>query len=299
MKVGFIGIGLMGQHMVKHIINAGHDLVVYDINKEAANEIVAMGAIFAENPAQVARSTEVVFTSLPRPQDVEEVTLGEGGLLSGASQNTTHFDLSTTDPDTIRNVASVYEQKGATILDAPVSGGTVGSEKGTLCIMVGGDQTKYEKYKPILDVMGSEIMYCGDMGSGAVCKIANNLIGMTLGVVLSEALSMGVKAGVDPMTLYNAISASTGNTAHMKSYPDTLFKGNFEPGFKLDLGAKDVGLATDLGRKLRVPMKVSNLIQQTYINAQNNGLGQESTLAIAKLQEEISGVKIRNKDKAN
>ena len=191
-------------------------------------------------------------------------------------------------------MSSLYGQKGATILDAPVSGGTVGAEKGTLCIMVGGEQSKYEKYKPILETMGTEIMFCGEIGSGAVCKIANNLIGMTLGVVLSEALTMGVKAGVEPMTLYKAISASTGNTAHMKSYPDTLFKGNFEPGFKLDLGAKDVGLATDLGRKLRVPMKVSNLIQQSYINAQNKGLGQESTLAIAKLQEEISGVEIRN-----
>ena len=128
-------------------------------------------------------------------------------------------------------------------------------------------------------------------------KIANNLIGMTLGVVLSEALSMGVKAGVDPMTLYDAISASTGNTAHMKSYPETLFKGNFDPGFKLDLAAKDVGLATDMGRKLRVPMKVSNLVQQCYIDAQNKGWGQESTLAIAKLQEEISGVKIRSEIK--
>ena len=142
--------------------------------------------------------------------------------------------------------------------------------------------------------MGSEIMFCGEIGSGAVCKIANNLIGMTLGVVLSEAFSMGVKAGVEPMTLYKAISASSGNTTHMKLYPDTLFKGNFQPGFKLDLGAKDVGLATDLGRKLRVPMKVSNLIQQSYINAQNKGLGEESNHAIAKLQEEISGVEIRD-----
>ena len=293
MKVGFIGIGLMGQHMVKHIIKAGHDLVVYDINKNAASEIISMGATFADYPAQVAQASEVVFTSLPRPQDVEEVTLGEGGILAGASVNTTHFDLSTTDPETIKHVSTLYGQKGATILDAPVSGGTVGAEKGTLCIMVGGDLEKYNKYKSILDAMGSQVMYCGDIGSGAVCKIANNLIGMTLGVVLSEALSMGVKAGVDPMTLYDAISASTGNTAHMRSYPETLFKGNFTPGFKLDLAAKDVGLATDMGRKLRVPMKISNLVQQCYIDAQNKGWGQESTLAIAKLQEEISGVEIR------
>ena len=293
MNVGFIGVGFMGKHMVKHIINGGHTLTVYDINLEATEEIQSMGASLAGSPREVAESSEVIFTSLPKPQNVEEVVLGEGGILSGANKGKTYFDLSTTAPLTLRRIATVAESKGVTVLDAPVSGGTIGAELGTLCIMVGGDEAHYKKYKQVLDLMGTQVIYAGPAGSGAVCKIANNLIGMTLGVVLSEAFSMGVKAGVDPNTLYNAISMSTGDTKAMKSYPDTLFKGNFEPGFKLDLGSKDVGLATEIGRALGVPMDISNIVQQKYIEAQNRGWGEESTLSVAKLQEEKSGVEIR------
>ena len=295
MNVGFIGVGFMGKHMVKHIVNGGHNLTVYDINIEATEEIQAMGASLAGSPREVAESSEVIFTSLPKPQNVEEVVLGEGGILSGASHGTTYFDLSTTDPLTLQRIATTAELKGVKVLDAPVSGGTIGAELGTLCIMVGGDKVHYEKYKQVLDLMGTQVIYAGPAGAGAVCKIVNNLIGMTLGVVLSEAFSMGVKAGVDPDTLYNAISMSTGDTKAMKSYPDTLFKGNFEPGFKLDLGSKDVGLATEIGRALGVPMDISNIVQQKYIEAQNKGWGEESTLSVAKLQEEKSGVEIRSK----
>ena len=295
MDIGFIGVGFMGRHMVKHIVNGGHKLTVFDLNIEATEEIQSMGATLASSPREVAESSEVIFTSLPKPQNVEEVVLGEGGILSGAAHGTTYFDLSTTDPVTLQRITTAAESKGVKVLDAPVSGGTIGAELGTLCIMVGGDEARYEKYKPVLDLMGTQVIYVGASGSGAVCKIANNLIGMTLGVVLSEAFSMGVKAGVDPATLYDAISMSTGDTKAMKSYPDTLFKGNFEPGFKLDLGSKDVGLATEIGRTLGVPMDVSNIVQQKYIEAQNRGWGEKSTLAVAKLQEEKSGVEIRTK----
>ena len=235
----------------------------------------------------------MIFTSLPRPQDVADVVLGEGGVLSGASEGTTFFDLSTTDPDTIQRISDASLDLGITVLDAPVSGGTIGAEKGTLCIMVGGDQLLYDRYKPVLDLMGNQVVYCGNLGSGAICKIVNNLIGMTLGVVLSEAFSIGVKAGVDPMTLYEAISMSSGETRQMHTFPNTLFEGNFKPGFKLDLGAKDVGLATDMGRALKVPMEISNLVQQKYVEAQNRGWGADSSISIARLQEERAGIEIR------
>ena len=295
MNVGFIGVGYMGRHMVKHIIKGGNKLTVYDIDSEATQEIQSLGASLAASPKEVAQSSEVIFTSLPKPQNVEEVFLGEGGILEGSADGTTYFDLSTTDPLTLERMTIAAERKGVKVLDAPVSGGTLGAELGTLCIMVGGDKLAYEKFKPILDLMGTEVMYSGPSGSGAICKIANNLIGMTLGVVLSEAFSMGVKAGVDPDTLFKAISMSTGDTKAMKSYPETLFKGNFNPGFKLDLGAKDVGLATKIGRDLGVPLDISNLVQQKYIEAQNRGWGEQSTLAVAKLQEEKSDTKIRSK----
>tara|TARA_B100001013_G_scaffold326466_1_gene239069 strand:- start:48 stop:941 length:894 start_codon:yes stop_codon:yes gene_type:complete len=293
MRVGFIGIGLMGRHMARHILDGGNDLTVYDIDETAAAELLDKGANWASSPADAARNSEVVFTSLPRPQDVADVVLGEGGVLSGASEGTTFFDLSTTDPDTIQRISDASLDLGITVLDAPVSGGTIGAEKGTLCIMVGGDQLLYDRYKPVLDLMGNQVVYCGNLGSGAICKIVNNLIGMTLGVVLSEAFSIGVKAGVDPMTLYEAISMSSGETRQMHTFPNTLFEGNFKPGFKLDLGAKDVGLATDMGRALKVPMEISNLVQQKYVEAQNRGWGADSSISIARLQEERAGIEIR------
>ena len=293
MRVGFIGIGLMGRHMARHILENGNDLTVYDIDKTAAAELLDKGANWASSPADAARNSEVVFTSLPRPQDVADVVLGEGGVLSGANEGTTFFDLSTTDPDTIQRISDASLDLGITVLDAPVSGGTIGAEKGTLCIMVGGDQLLYDRYKPVLDLMGNQVVYCGNLGSGAICKIVNNLIGMTLGVVLSEAFSIGVKAGVDPMTLYEAISMSSGETRQMHTFPNTLFEGNFKPGFKLDLGAKDVGLATDMGRALKVPMEISNLVQQKYVEAQNRGWGADSSISIVRLQEERAGIEIR------
>ena len=294
MKVGFIGVGFMGKHMARHIIEGGHELTIYDISETAAKDLVDLGAKWANSPSIVATNSEVIFTSLPTPQDVEQVVIGEGGLLDGAIEGTTFFDLSTTDPETITRISESTSQKGVTLLDAPVSGGTTGAEEGTLCVMVGGDKSKYDKDKSVLDLIGTQVVYCGNLGAGAVCKIVNNLIGMTLGVVLSEAFSLGVKAGVDPMTLYNAVSMSSGETRQMHTFPTGLFEGNFEPGFKLDLGSKDVGLATNLGRSLRVPMEVSNLVHQKYVEAQNKGWGGQSTTAIAKLQEERAGVEIRS-----
>jgi 3-hydroxyisobutyrate dehydrogenase len=160
--------------------------------------------------------------------------------------------------------------------------------------MVGGDQATYERYKTTLDAIGDKVMYCGGPGSGAICKIVNNLIGLSTGVLLSEAFTLGVKAGADPETLYKAISGSSGNTQAMHQFPNGLFKGNFEPGFQLDLAAKDVGLATEMGRRLRVPMEMSNIAQQRYITAQNEGLGRQAAGAVAKLQEERAGIEVRS-----
>ena len=159
--------------------------------------------------------------------------------------------------------------------------------------MVGGDEDAYNRCKPVLDRIGDKVMRCGDLGSGAVCKIVNNLIGLSVGVLLSEAFSLGVKAGVDAQTLYDAVKGSSGNTQSMQGFPSGLFVRNFDPGFQLDLAAKDVGLATDMGRRLRVPMEMSNVAQQRYIAGQNKGWGREAAGAVAKVQEERAGVEIR------
>ena len=295
MNIGFVGVGFMGKHMAINLINAGHSIKVFDINSSIVDELCELGANKANSPQEVCLETKLVFTSLPTPQIVEEVFMSEGGIFSQASPGTTMIDLSTTDPETIKRIASQGSKINVHFLDAPVSGGTIGAENATLSIMVGGDKEKFEEFEPILNILGDKIMYCGELGSGATCKIVNNLIGMSVGVLLSEAFTLGIKSGVNPSILYEAISKSSGNTGQMHSFPNSVFINNFDPGFKLELGAKDVGLATEMGRKTGVPMEVSNLIHQKYIEAMNKSLGKEVSLAIVKLQEEKSGVKIRYK----
>lgn len=292
MKVGFVGVGFMGRHMARNVLNGGHEVKVYDLSREAADEVLSLGATWANSPREAAEDSEVIFTSLPTPQVVEEVASGEGGVLSGAARGSALFDLSTTDPTTIQRIAARAEASGIQMLDAPVSGGTAGAEAATLCVMVGGDRDAYDRFKPVLDLIGDKVMYCGGLGSGAVCKIVNNLVGLSVGVLLSEAFSMGVKWGVDAQTLYEAVSGSSGNTNSMHGFPNGIFKRNFEPGFALDLAAKDVGLATQLGRELRVPMEMSNIAQQRYIDGQNRGFGRLAAGAVARVQEERAGVEI-------
>ena len=293
MRVGFIGIGYMGRHMARNVAKGGHRLTLFDICKEAAEELVAEGAAWADSPRAVAEASEVVFTSLPRPSDVEEAALGEGGILSGARPGSALFDLSTTDPSTIHRIAEAARSIGVSVLDAPVSGGTKGAEAGTLCVMVGGDRETFSRHRPVIDLIGSQTMYCGPLGSGAVCKIVNNLISLSVPSILAEAFTLGVKAGVGPEMLYEAISRSSGDTQAMRNLPDSLFKGNFDPGFQVDLAAKDLGLATQMGREMGIPMELSNLAQQRYIEAQGRGWGRLATPAVARLQEERAGVEIR------
>ena len=194
----------------------------------------------------------------------------------------------------INKIGRFADSQGFHFLDAPVSGGVKGAEDASLCIMVSGEFQIFEKYKPLLSSIGTQTMYCGELGSGTICKITNNLIGLSLHVLLGEAFTMGVKAGVSPEILYDAISISTGDTRQMHSFPTTLFKGDFSPGFQLNLAAKDIGLATELGKSKKIPMEISNLVQQKYIEAQNKGFGTNSATAVIKIQEEKSKVSIRN-----
>ena len=292
MNIGFVGVGFMGRHMARNILNGGHAMKVYDLTRDAAEELISLGATWSASPREAAEDCDLIFTSLPTPAIVEEVASGEGGILSGARRGAAYFDLSTTDPATIQRIAVRAESRGIHVLDAPVSGGTPGAETGTLCVMVGGDREVYDNCKPVLDLIGDKVMYCGGLGSGAVSKIVNNLVGLSVGVLLSEAFTLGIKWGVDAQILYEAVSQSSGNTTSMHGFPNGIFKRNFDPGFQLDLAAKDVGLATQLGRELRVPMEMSNIAQQRYIDGQNRGFGKMAAGAVAMVQEDRAGVKI-------
>ena len=294
MKVGFIGLGNMGNPMATNLARAGHELTVHDLRREAATNLLEMGANWADSPKDAVPGNDVVFTSLPVPRDVDAVVLGENGVLEGATPNTVYMDLSTNSPTSIRRVHDLCAERGVSVLDAPVSGGVYGAAAGTLAVMVGGDRAIFDRMKPTLDAIGSHVVYCGPIGNGMVCKICNNLLSMGIGVLMTEALTLGVKAGVDLATLADVIANSSGgNRRLVEKFPRFLFQGNFEPGFATALAAKDVRLATDLGREYGIPMELSNLVDQRHVEAMFRGWGPEDSDAVSKIQEEKAGVQLR------
>ena len=297
MKVGFIGCGNMGNPMASNLIKAGHQLTVHDLRREAATNLLEAGATWADTPKDTVGGNEVVFTSLPVPRDVEAVVLGENGVFEGSSTTTIYMDLSTNSPTTIRRIHDLGAERGVAVLDAPVSGGVYGAAAATLAVMVGGDRAVYDRMKPTLDAIGSHVVYCGPIGNGMVCKICNNLLSMGIGTLMAEALTMGVKAGVDLAVLADVIANSSGgNRRLVEKFPRYLFKGNFEPGFATALAAKDVRLATDLGREYGIPMELSNLVDQRHVEAMHRGWGPEDSDAVVRIQEEKSGVQLRLPD---
>jgi 3-hydroxyisobutyrate dehydrogenase len=294
MKIGFIGTGNMGNPMAANLIRAGHQLTVHDLRREATTNLVELGATWADTPRDAVSGNELVFTSLPVPRDVEAVVQGEKGILEGAARGLIYADLSTNSPTVVRRLHQTCAQKGVVMLDTPVSGGVYGAAAGTLAVMVGGDERVFRRIKPALDAIGSHVVYCGPIGNGSVCKICNNLLSMGTGVLLAEALTLGVKAGVDLAVLADVIANSSGSCRRLtEKYPRFLFKGNFEPGFATALAAKDVRLATDLGREYGIPMEMSNLIDQRHVEAMHRGWGAEDSDAVARIQEEKAGVQLR------
>ena len=296
MDIGFVGLGNMGGPMAVNMAKNGHKLTVHDLRKESAIELLEMGAEWSDTPKGVVGKNEVVFTSLPVPRDVETVVLGENGIVEGTSGDNIYVDLSTNSPTTIRRIHDECALKGIKVLDAPVSGGTYGAAAGTLAVMVGGDEEIFKQIKPALDAIGSHVVYCGPIGNGMVTKICNNLLSMGIGVLMSEALTLGVKAGMDLEVLADVITNSTGGNKRLADkFPRFLFQGNFEPGFATALAAKDVRLATDVGRDDGIPMELSNLVDQRHVEALFKGWGHEDSDAVAKLQEEKSGIQLRTK----
>ena len=294
MKVGFVGLGNMGNPMASNLLKAGHQLTVHDLRREAATNLLEMGANWADVPKDVVPGNDVVFTSLPVPRDVQAVVLGDNGILEGSDTSTVYMDLSTNSPTIIRQIHDTLAERGVTVLDAPVSGGVYGAAAGTLAVMVGGDKAVFNRMKPTLDAIGSHVVYCGPIGNGMVCKICNNLLSMGIGVLMTEALTLGVKAGVDLATLADVIANSSGgNRRLVEKFPRYLFQGNFEPGFATALAAKDVRLATDLGREYGIPMELSNLVDQRHVEAMFRGWGPEDSDAVSKIQEEKAGVQLR------
>ena len=297
MKTGFIGIGQMGKHMARRILEAGYELVVHDLFKEAAEPLVKKGAAWADSPAEVARACRVVISSLPKPQDVEQVVYGKNGLIQGWRKGDIYIDMSTNAPSLIRRIAADAKAKDVSVLDAPVSGGVRGAEAGTLAIMVGGDAAALEKARKILEAMGQKIFPVGDAGCGNIAKLVNNLISLASNSISAEGFALGVKAGIDPEVLLEIIKVSTGDNWCARQYPNSVFRGNFEPGFKVGLAYKDINLALALGKENGVPLPVANAVKKDLEDTITAGYQDKGVDAVILSLEKAAGIKVRSKQK--
>jgi 3-hydroxyisobutyrate dehydrogenase len=294
MKIGFIGLGTMGRHMAANLIKAGHALVVHDVRRAAAAPHLQAGARWADTPRAVAEAADVVFTSLPGPPEVEAVALGADGLLAGLAADTVYVDLSTNSPTLVRRLHARFEERGVHMLDAPVSGGPRGAETRRLALWVGGDEKVFTRCKPVLDAIGDQAYYVGPIGAGSIAKLVHNCAGYVIQTALAEVFTMGVKAGVEPLTLWKAIRQGAGGRRRtFDGVVDQFLPGKFEPpSFALRLAHKDVSLAVTLGREHRVPMRLATITLEEMTEALNRGWGERDSRVAMLLQEERAGVTI-------
>jgi 3-hydroxyisobutyrate dehydrogenase len=287
MKIGFIGTGTMGQPMLANLVKKGFGVVAYDAVPAALADAVKAGATGAASSAEVARQSELLITMLPSSSHVEAVYLGSGGVLEGIAGGRLCVDMSTIDPSVSRRVAAALAAKKVRFLDAPVSGGVPRATDGTLAIMVGGDARDLEEARPALAAMGANIIHVGAVGSGEVAKLCNNLIAGVAAVAVSEAFRIAEGFGVDAKVLTDVISKSSGHTwvmEHMHPVPGLVARSassqDYAPGFMTDLMAKDLGLAVNAARDLRVPVVVAPAAQQVLRLASSHGLGRKDFTAI-------------------
>ena len=295
MKVGFIGLGTMGAPMASNVLKGGYELVAYDIRRDAAAPHLAAGATWAATPRKVAEATEVVLTSLPGPAEVEAVALGDDGLLAGMGAGSVYFDLTTNSPALVRRIHAIFAAKGIHVLDAPVSGGPRGAKTRKLALWVGGDEKIFQRYKPVLDAIGDQAIHVGPIGAGSVAKLVHNCAGYTIQCALAEVFTLGVKAGVEPLALWQAVrQGALGRRRTFDGLIDQFLPGKFDPpAFALRLAHKDVTLATALGREHHVPMRIANLALDELTEALIRGWADRDSRVAMLLQEERAGVEIR------
>jgi 3-hydroxyisobutyrate dehydrogenase-like beta-hydroxyacid dehydrogenase len=293
-KVGFIGLGTMGARMAANLQKAGYKLIVHDLHRQAASHHLNAGAIWADSPRTLASQADVIFTSLPEPADVEAVALGPDGLVAGIKRGAAYFDLSTNSPAVVKKLHAAFAEKGARMLDAPVSGGPAGAASGKLAIWVGGEESAFKAYQAVLAAMGDKAAYIGPIGSATVAKLVHNMSGYALVCALAETFAMGVKAGVEPLALWQAVrQGAAGRRFTFDALIDQFLPGKYDPpAFALKLAHKDVALANALGRELGVPMRMCNLAYAEMTEAMARGWAGRDSRVVMLLQQERAGVEI-------
>src|SRR4051812_29464024 len=292
--VGFVGLGTMGGRMVTNLQKAGYKVVVHDLQRQSASHHLQAGAAWAASPRELAAQADVIFSSLPEPADVEAVAIGADGLIEGIKKDAAYFDLSTNAQSTVKKIHAAFAAKGAHMFDAPVSGGPSGAASGKMAIWVGGDEAVFNRHKGVLDAMGDRVAYIGAIGAATVAKLVHNMSGYAITCALAETFTMGVKAGLDPLALWQAVRQGVGGRRlTFDGLLEQFLPGKYDPpSFALKLATKDVALATALGRELGVPMRICNLAYAEMREACNRGWEGRDSRVVMLLEQERAGVQI-------
>jgi 2-hydroxy-3-oxopropionate reductase len=292
LKVGYIGLGIMGKAMARNILKAGFPIVVHNRSRPAVKELVAEGAQEAFSPKEVAQQVDVVFTNLPDSPDVEMVALGADGIIEGGRGGLVFVDHSTIKPATARYIAGKFSEKGMHCLDAPVSGGDIGAVNGTLAIMVGGPVEILQKVMPIFKVVGKTITHVGDVGAGQIAKAANQVMVAAQMVAMGELLILARKAGADPQKVVSAIQGGAAQCWTLDVKPERLFSGNRAPGFKAFMQAKDLGIVMDTAREYGIPLPATSVNTQLFNAMLQMGMAELDNSAVIGVIETLSNVQL-------
>ncbi|HIT42017.1 MAG TPA: 2-hydroxy-3-oxopropionate reductase [Candidatus Caccovicinus merdipullorum] len=292
MKIGFIGLGIMGKPMSKNLLKAGHELVVCDFNKDAVAEVVAAGAKEGANGAEIAKECDVIITMLPNSPHVRSVALGENGIVEGAHEGTVLIDMSSIDPVESKKIGAELAKKGIEMLDAPVSGGEPKAIDGTLSVMVGGKKELFDKYYDMLMVMAGSVVYVGELGSGNVAKLANQIVVAVNIAAVGEALSFAKKAGTDPELVYQAIRGGLAGSTVMDAKAPMMLSRNFKPGFRIELHIKDLTNALNAAHAIAAPVPLTGQLMEMMQALKADGYEKEDHSSLVKYYEKISNVTV-------
>ena len=293
--VGFIGLGIMGASMASNLQKAGYGLVVHDVRREATTVHVAAGAQWADTPREVAERSEVVMSCLPSVESIEAVALGKDGILSGMRRGQAYFELSTSSPDLVRRLYASFTEKGTHMLDAPVSGGAVGARRGRLAIWVGGDKPTYQRYEPVLRVIGDQPVHVGAIGTGLVTKLVNNLAAQATQAAIAEVFVLGIKAGAAPLSLWEALrQGAAGRRRTFDGMIDEYLPARYDPpNSALRIVHKDLMIATELARDLDVPLRIASLTLADVQEAMLRGWSERDIRSVMLLPQERAGVSVK------